>query len=506
MNKKLLLLIGLAAMTLASCNKTETVAPTTESQVKDGQIALNFGAYTNRGIATRSGVGGILTTDGSEGLNSASLKEKGFGVFAYYNNGELYNEMSKPDFMYNTQVEYDTNNQWTYSPLRYWPNEFGSNAVSEDVDRLTFFAYAPWVYANPGTGVVADRGSDADYNKSTGIIGMTRNSATGDPFIKYAVDFDVYKTVDLCWGVAYEDMTDVVTGGEQWEVKEDNPFLNVVKPATDTRIKFKFRHALAALNIKIDADFDETRHSESDETDADSGEGFLENTRIYVRSVSFEGFALKGALNLNSSWEDTDDGRTPKWADLGCTGILSEEPVTIYDGRRDGKEGRDAENVKTESPLGLNQQLIQYKPYAYSGISSDQKKYEGFTTVEVDRLGVTHKTTNLFAVQDPTDADQIDAPVFVIPTGGDLKITIVYDVETADPNLSGYLSDGQTHGVSVQNAITKEITIGDDPFKLEAGKKYAITLHLGMTSVKFDAEVEAWDDENADESWHPINS
>ena len=58
--------------------------------------------------------------------------------------------------------------------MRYWPNETGSNAESQSVDRLSFFAYAPWVEVTPATGIVTATGDDAEY----GIVSLTRNGAT----------------------------------------------------------------------------------------------------------------------------------------------------------------------------------------------------------------------------------------------------------------------------------------------------------------------------------------
>ena len=91
------------------------------------------------------------------------------------------------------------------------------------------------------------------------------------------------------------------------------------------------------------------------------------------------------------------------------------------------------------------------------------------------------------------------APIYVIPSGQPLKVTIVYDVETKDSNLPTYLSDGSSKGTSVQNTITKTITTGSgastSSLKLEVGKQYTVKLHLGMTSVKFNASIsDNWGD------------
>ena len=95
----------------------------------------------------------------------------------------------------------------------------------------------------------------------------------------------------------------------------------------------------------------------------------------------------------------------------------------------------------------------------------------------------------------------------MIPTGDALTVTIVYDIETKDEKLLSYtVSDLETHGVSIENKITKTITASGEAMKLVAGKKYTINLHLGMSQVEFDAAVEQWDDTaHAGEAWVPGN-
>ena len=487
--RKKICYLGVLAAVLASCTAKEALAPETAEVapvVKADSVLLDFGAYVNRGTTTKAGWEGQL--DNTSLIDPVT---NGFGVFAYYNNGELYNEMAKPDFMYNQHITRDGTN-WTYSPLRYWPNEFGSSAISEEVDRLTFFAYAPWVQVTPTTGVLIP-GTGID--ETTGIIGMSRNTATGDPLIKYAVNFTPGAGVDLCWGVVpAEGYTDVVTGATQSpSLTVGKTYQNVVKPTTDSKIKFDFKHALAALNVQIDTDID----AESE----NHGNGLENFTRIYVRSVSFEGFTTKGALDLNS---DYVAGTNPKWLDLAGASKLSSDPITVYDGRRDGKEGIETGEAKNESPVNLNPKIIQSSKYINTGIDGDLK-YTGFNAVQP---GVSNVAVNLFDVSNIEDAfvdpenptseevtKALSAPVYVIPTDGEeVKISIVYDVETADPTLAGYLSDGETHGVSVENAISNKITLAaGGSMKLVAGKKYTIKLHLGLTSVKFDATVSDWE-------------
>lgn len=441
---------------LASCSlNIDSVDGGKDSKAADS-VAVGFGLYLNRNASTKAGMAGELTTERLKGADG------GFGVFGYYGNGALYNEQSKPDFMYNEQVTYnDSYGKWDYHPIKYWPNEFGAEASSEAADRLTFFAYAPYAAVTPSTGLVTATGDEA----TTGIIGLSRNIASGDPYVMYAANLKPGAGVDLCWGVAADNFTSSVDGDNN-HVDKGYPFINLIKPKTGDRIAFDFNHALAQLNVQIDTDIDVESHA---------GEELVnDGTRIYVRSITFSGFALRGSLNLNSN---TTKG--PAWYDISGTGRVKRDPVTIHDGRTDGLEGMTTAIDPNETPAGLNPAIIQSQPYDPAVLN-----------------GVKHETVNLFA------SDAVEAPIMVVPTSGvPLSVTIVYDVETADPKLLGYVSDGVTHGISVENAITKSLP----DMILSAGKRYVLNLHLGLTSVKLDADVKAWIDTNPASADVPAN-
>ena len=449
--KRILLSFAVITALLASCNMN--VADVEEPRVKADSTAIGFGVYVNRGVSTKAGKTGELTT--------ATLQEAdgGFGVFGYYGNGALYNESSKPDFMYNEVVTYAAGSgKWEYHPVKYWPNEFGTAASSEAVDRLSFFAYAPYAEVIPSTGIVTATGEAAN----TGIIGLSRNIAAGDPMVMYSASLTPGAGVDLCWGVAAADFTSSVDGDNN-HVDKGSPFINVIKPKTGDRLQFEFNHALAQLNVQVDADIDVESHATS---------SLAAGTHIYVRSVTFTGFTLRGSLNLNAN---TTNG--PAWFDLSGSGRLKRDPITIFDGRTDGLEAIAAD--VNEVPSGLYPAIVQ----------------DGTT------VGVTNTPVNLF------NSTEKEAPILVIPTSGvPVKVTIVYDVETADPSLPGYLSDGVTRGISVENTITKTVQLSGANMALEAGKKYVLGLHLGLTSVKFDATVADWDNTSYTNTDLPINT
>ena len=452
MKKNLFLSATMAAM-LASCSSDDlSVLTSYQQEAASESQAVGFEAYTQRS-QTRAGSAGVMEND--------KLKTEGFGVFAYYTDLNEYDQSIAPNFMYNQHVY--NNGTWTYSPIKYWPNEYGSNAQSGDVDKLSFFAYAPHVLNNPSTGKVVD--------DKEGITGFTRSTATGDPYVKYIGSLDPTKCVDLCWGVvdpsANQDWN--INGGKQTMAK-GLPWLNVQRPekSLGQKLKFSFMHALSQLNVKIDADVNTNIHGAGAEVDSE--------TKVFVRSVTFTGFAMKGALNLNN-----EEAGVPNWKGYNCNNEpLQSEEYTIYDGMKDGKEGTGY-TASNEKVTGLNPSLIQHTVWARAA------------------EGVTKAEKNLFN-------GAPDAPIYVIPTGDALTVTIVYDIETRDQRLAGTVSDLETAGVSVENKITKSITVSNNALKLEAGKKYTINLHLGMSQVEFDADVVAWDDTTpAGEAWVPGN-
>lgn len=457
MSKKLLFAATMAAM-LASCQSDQlSVNSANQQTAAEGYIPYEFEAYTQRAL-TRAGEPGAI--------DNAKLAQTGFGVFTYYTDDKMYDETFIPNYMYNEKV-YKDGDKWTYGDPKYWPGEYGSKAQSDDVDFTSFFAYAPYVENTPKTGKVADDG--------VGIAGLTRNTAQGDPYVKYIGSLDPSKCVDLCWGVCAEadHSWDIIQGGTQ-NLTAGYPWINVQRPskAVGQKVKFTFKHALSQLNVQIDADVNTDTHGQGAEVDA--------NTKVFVRSVTFSGFTMKGALNLNNVDKDQ-----PNWKGFNCNNEpLQGEEITIYDGMRDGKEGTGYV-ASNEKVTGLNPTLIQSKKWSEQAATD----------------GVQKTPKNLFG------SDVVDSKIFVIPTGDEMQINVEYDIETVDPKLGSTVSDGETNGSTVPNSIRKTITLSDNTTKLilKAGKCYTIKLHLGMSTIDFDAVVEEdWDEtQGAAEAWFP---
>lgn len=459
---KKLLFFTMSAMLLAACSSEELSVQESPSEAS-GNAVVKFDAYALRGL-TRAGAAGDVT--------NGNIGTKGFGVFAYYTDGAKYSKTATPDFMYNQKVV-KTGDAWTYEPAKYWPNEFGETAKSEGTDYVTFFAYAPWTEFVPTTGKpVTTNARDERYN----IIGIKDNSTAGDPIVQYVVDTDPATSVDLLWGVAKEDPASYYTpiAGTS-TVTTGLPFLNMVKPssATDGKLSFNLRHALAKVKVTIDFIADAATPTGTSAT-IESDE-----TRIYVREASISGFALEGALNLNNV-----EANKPLWKDIdGEKSLIFADYVEFFDGRRDGYEGTTNGFNNGEINAMLNPEIIEnYAATTETGVAPNTKIIFGADK----KPGVTSTSQPLFA-------SSADGFFYVIPRNGGqaVDLRLLYDVETIDARVAGLLADRVTHGKSIPNNITKEAIFGDN-IDFEPGKQYVINIHLGMTSVKVDAEVTEW--------------
>ena len=495
--KKILFFTAAAAL-LAACSSDDlTVQEQPQAQLEEG--AVGFDAYLQRST-TRAGYS-------ADDMKLTPLQTYGFGVFGYYTDNRDYDQLAMPNFMYNTHV---STAAWTYSPIMYWPNEYGNSAISDDADKVTFFAYAPYVKVTPSTGKPDVLQSDQDdfntaktayesaktmwltsnressdwndwqdakddwktaqetyYAKGggdLGITGMTRNTTAGDPIIKYIGSFEEAQSVDLLWGVCQQSDWQIVEGGQAQNMGLGKPWIDVQRPAaTNQKLKFQFMHALAKMQITVDEFNDDYKLN-----------GTVDGkTRIWIRSVRFTGFTMKGALNLNN-----EAANTPYWMNYNGIGdLVADDDLTVFDGRKDAKEGVSGATATNEKVLGLNEQFIETEGcFNYSTPTA--------ITWRDAPMGVNNVATPLF---------EGGGIFYVIPTGDKMQIEIVYDVETIDHNLGTYLADGKTPGSNIENRIWKTIEFGNGVNTLESGKAYDIKLHLGMNSVKFDAEVVDWD-------------
>lgn len=336
--KQRLFIGSLAALALmASCSSSND--DLNGGATQENNVPISFSSYLGKTATSRAGATGVQTT--------STLATNGFGLFAYYTDNSSYGTSSTPNFMYNTKVTgtpTDAPTSWTYSPLRYWPNETGNDgngATSEGTDHLSFFAYAPYVDATATTGAVTDN--------TVGITALTSNATAGDPKVSYTVASDPAKSVDLLWGVSNTASWVNVTG-TALTLTEGLPYLNLIKPKTDQNVSFNFKHALSRLGLTVQGAFDQKAPG-----------GTLKDAKITVAKVEItgDGFAAKGVLNLNNK-----EAGVPKWETVDGASKLS---LTLDgDNLNDKIKDAGADKKAAEQPDGVtatSQNLLKDNTY-----------------------------------------------------------------------------------------------------------------------------------------------
>lgn len=243
---KRIYLIG--ALLGAICATTSCSSDEDFKNQVDESNAIQFGTYVGRNSK-------LLSTKAIENLDS--LKKQGFGVFAFYTGQDDWNSYlgggrgDTPNYMNNQKVEWK-DGAWTYSPLKYWPNNTG--------DKVSFFAYAPY---------------DASKAWKTNFSG----------YITFTVDNDVTKQIDLlcCRAVA-----------------------NQTKQSTTGKVTFNFQHALARIGFTAAYAADETAVG-NNKLDANTTITIKEVVLRKVGTTTDEGaFYTNGDLSMvNNDWNSS---------------------------------------------------------------------------------------------------------------------------------------------------------------------------------------------------------
>ncbi len=529
--RKFLLLAATAALTLASC--TEEVILTQDdvlSQVEANSEsnAITFGTYLGKTGTTRAGTAGTITTTS---LKTGTHKTDGFGVMAYQMTAVWADDQTstKPNFMYNQQVKWNSPN-WTYSPVKYWPNGIdkanasdpSKTAYSDNADKLNFFAYAPWVeaatYTDAKSTITIPSGShDAFWatgcsasSLNNGITAFTYSGLQAAPEVMYYIPTATSaEAVDLLWGLR---------GSKQY-IETDNennpssPFsslgsqynVNLTKQIVPETVDFLFKHALSkvggntksstsvsgaqqcGLQVVVDIDANGSGTTGTDNQNSFLGSSF-DNTKtlVTIKSVNIrDGKSIAGSENVaagtksnlkNSGWFNLATGAWNNVGIITSTGGTSTEGATYsIEATTSGTYKLDPKIAEPTS--GITGILDKSgDPYVWNG--------DGTTGPS----GVTKTAQNVYS-------DATDVPgLLLIPNGAEAQtiyVTTEYIVRTADKHLaSGY------------SEVTQKVTNSVDLTGLDVNKYYTLVMHLGLTSVKFSAIVTDWastDDATYDE-------
>lgn len=290
--KKSLIFAATAAVVLSACAKVDTY------KVSE-QEAVSFGVYAGNAANTKAASATDYGTVTTASLQAAA--SKGFGVFGYYTDAAAYTSGSfKANFMYNQQVKYSGGN-WTYNPVKYWPNEHGASAISAEVDKLTFLAYAPFV---ENFQIGTDNGVSIKDNQATaaaateGITAMTANNVAGDATLTFVVPASSEEQIDLLYGTLGAKSVNV-DGDEEGTV--GGAIENLTKEKTGGKINILFKHALAKIAIDIKEVVDAVAPTTLVNPASDG-------TKVVVKSLKLKGtdIGTQGELNLyTAAWNVT---------------------------------------------------------------------------------------------------------------------------------------------------------------------------------------------------------
>lgn len=446
--KKIMILAASAALVLAGCAKIETVSN------QEMNTPVGFSAYSGNAV-TKAGAYDALTT--------TLLQTPGFGVFAYQTSGNYPspNTSLAPNFMYNQHVTYSS--AWVYTPLKYWPNQLdGTSSTGADtdsqtdpahaynIDKVSFFAYAPYVDVTPSTG--EPKNTATNYADGVGITGLSANNETGDPIVSYKVTDDLDKQVDLLWGVSHGGTWNNVAGGNN-NPTNYLPYLNLQKPAIGTAIHFYFHHALAQLRVRAVAAINSVDAGDASTPGSREQDGGDNITKIVIEKVELTSGDLyeTADLNLNNT-AATASAPTALWSNQAA--FAADAGLEIASTNINTKLYGDGSAFPGSSVPG-----VIYKASPVAGYDAD-----------VDVI-VDGKYYTLIPVEP-------EAPNKVT-----FNVKVTYHVVTKDANLAATYS-------SVKNVISHDVEFDS----LDAGKRYTIKMILGISEVKFEATVENWTD------------
>ena len=471
MKKIHILLAATCAMTLAACSQSDDLMQDNTLTTAQEDLPVAFDTYVanNSTATTRSTYSGtgLFETANLEGTYDATPASRtgGFGIYAYTHTGNTIEGASTPDFMLNQQVVKNGNDGWVYDPVKYWPNMTknpstvytdawtGNKSEATECDYVSFFAYAPYqplLSGNAGwdksDGKIYFDNGGTKTAKTVGITSLPIESSTDYPKIHYVMNPTAAQSQDLLFGVTPAGgISYRAVNGELISRGQGMALEKMLKPATHTQMKFLFLHALTALKMNIAAAID---------TVAPGSNALDAKTKVYVNYITLEpqntntsgyewSFGIEGDLNLNPA-----TAGYPNWGS-------SANATNLYIGKQGEKIGTGAGAPSVN--VYINEDLLS------------------------TGAGVTNTVKYVFGATD-------DALMFIPNYKGiisrTLKVTISYDVVTTDPAIYG----GE---VKITNVVSKNVLLKS----FKAGRIYNLSIVLGLTSVKVDAEGEDWGEE-----------
>lgn len=537
-----------SAFVLTGCTETDLSSDTSLAK-ESAPSAIEFSAKTGNTAATRT----VVTKTYDDGTGEAKygtigngddtnkgitdLKKARFGVFAYHTTSDYVITpltSMEPNFMYNQEVMFDNEdasgkNAWIYSPVKYWPNGIDSqneqnapsNTATEVLSggKLSFFAFAPYTAASGSaysytseadtkpTAIGATTTNDNKVKltgKSKGVTAVTTNDWNGHVWVKYALGTEAKSAnesnfVDLLWGTRGSANYDKAgSSASDGAIIGKNYNINLTKQTVDERVSFLFKHALAKVGGATAQTSGETTDDNPArggfkvvvDVDGNDGDnqgsyfpaGFNQNqTLVTIEEVKIQDGYTAGQDATVTTVANTEKSNlnTYGWFNIETGQWCNDEYTYGRVGDNGARYEVVANNDKTlnNDVYLLNKKILEIgaRKHDVSGEGKELAEGGATWTSGTEPSGVGTTPVDLFANE--------NVPALMLIPGGsaDLYVTVTYYVRTADPALNAGFT-------SVKQTITNKVSLGD----LNPNKFYTIIMHIGLTSVKFEAVVADW--------------
>ena len=213
-----------------------TVACAKVEMTDAGKTAVTFSTYGQRLIGTKAG-SSLIAPGGNFAAGDTIV------VFGFYHDGNGTTDASwaaetaagtnAPDFMYDQDVIMQESGSWSYSPVKYWPNEYGSDASSRHIDKLSFWGYYPEHAIRKGLTLYAAGTTTAYSNTSSGL-----------PKVAFSQQADPANMIDLMFAVPMKDLYK----NQEHPVEADTWQYGAV---SNGQVQLTFKHALALVEFEL---------------------------------------------------------------------------------------------------------------------------------------------------------------------------------------------------------------------------------------------------------------
>ena len=534
-----------AAMMLASCSeKMDFTQADLQNAANSPSNEVQFGTYMGRTATTRAEVtqsytNGAIGNGDADKRGITDLTKAQFSVFAYSTGATNYtiaSNTSIPNFMYNQKIYWDdavSSGAWVYSPVKYWPNGIDADnasdpsktALQKEEGKLSFFAYAPYMEEGTGTTLATNAPSGVtginvktpfqidlgSGNVNNGIVALSSNASASNVWVKYVMPSALASNaVDLLWGLAGKASYDETDASDPSLTIGSVYNINLTKQKDGEKVKFLFKHALSKVGgattadetestsgdpdqcgFKVCVDIDANKATPSATGEDKQGDYFAENfdnakTLVTLKSVKIQdGASAYGDDNTALTTSTTSNLNNEGWFNIE-TGEWGNGQVVstgaTYNVEANNTSTNDASTDDTYYSLNEAIKEIGAKKNGASGDGKELQSGNASWDKTANPKGVTTTPTPIFAKENVPG-------LLLIPggTGNDIYVTVNYVVRTADPKLSAGYSE-------VEQTITNKVSLAN----LSPNKYYTIIMHLGLTSVKFEAVVADWSTKDDD--------